>query len=256
MNKILEFATNPASINSLKMPKNPKGKIFKVAILIGPGFQPFDMVGVQTVFGLTPDTEICLVWKNRDIVEGFLSWWTYPTHSFETCPDDIDLLAVPMLPPEVMADSAVLDFIKNYGEKARYVIGICNGVVLLGATGLLQGKRATASFNALPLLADLGVREVVPSGSGVVVDGKFYTAGPGVGSFDAALLVVAAEFGKETAAFAEMVIEYDPHPPFGTGTPSAAGPERIKTFEALMAPVMKLYSSYATQAYHQSNDKK
>ena len=95
------------------------------------------------------------------------------------------------------------------------MIGICNGVVMLGAAGALRGRRVTASLSALATLADLDVAEIVPAGAGVVVDGNLYTAGPGIGSFEVALRVAAAEFGVQAGEMAELLIEYDPHPPFG-----------------------------------------
>lgn len=74
------------------------------AILIGSGFIPMDMVGVQTVFGLMAGAEIHLLWKTRDLVEGFPSWWIEPTTTLSACPSDLDVLAIPMLPPEVQND--------------------------------------------------------------------------------------------------------------------------------------------------------
>jgi cyclohexyl-isocyanide hydratase len=135
-----------------------------------------DMVGVQTVFGLMPGARIYLVWKSLEPVEGFPAWWTIPSATFSDCPD-LDVIAVPMLPPEIQNDREVINFVEARGRKARYVIGICNGVLMLGAAGLLKGKRATTSYNSLPILPHLGVAEVV-SGGGVVADGNLYTAGP------------------------------------------------------------------------------
>src|SRR6266702_609924 len=210
--------TDLPSLNALRGATSPAGTPgFKVGIVIGPGFIPMDMVGIQTVFGLMPGAEIHLLWKTKDLVEGFPSWWTRPTTTFAECPE-LDVIAVPMMAPEIQSDAEVVAFVSKHGRTSRYVIGICNGVLVLGAAGLLKGKRATVSHNSESILPDLGVTETIPSGSGVVVDGNLFTAGPGVGSFEAALLVAGEAFGRPAGELAELIIEYDPHPPFGTGT--------------------------------------
>ncbi len=241
--------TDLPSLNHLRAATSPPGsKPFNVGILVGPGFIPMDMVGVQTVFGLMPGARIHLIWKSREAVEGFPSWWTLPTMDFASCPDTLDVFAVPMLPPELLDEREVVAFVARQAAAARYVIGICNGVVMLGAAGALRGRRVTASFSALSTLTDLGVAEIVPVGAGVVVDGNLYTAGPGVGSFEAALRVAAAEFGVQAGEMAELLIEYDPHPPFGTGSVRGASPAQVTQFEGLMAGLVTKYRDAATRA--------
>jgi cyclohexyl-isocyanide hydratase len=222
---------------------------FHVGILIGPGFLPMDMVGVQTVFGFMPGARVHLLWKTRDLVEGWPSWWTEPTTTFADCPEKLDVLAVPMLPPEIQNDPEVVAFLADKASTASYVIGICNGVLALGAAGVLEGRRVTSSHNALPLLAKLGAREVVPGGEGPVVDGNLYTAGPAVGSFETALLVAESAFGREAAEFAELGMEYDPRPPFGTGTIAAASAAQVEQLEGSMQPLMAMYEQGAVAAY-------
>ena len=238
------------SLQHLRALTSPAGvRPFRVGIVIGPGFIPMDMVGVQAVFGLMPGAEIHLLWKTLDLVEGFPSWWTRPTTTFAACPPDLDVVAVGMLPPEIETDPEVIAFVGEHGRRAKYVIGVCNGVLVLGAAGLLRGRRVTSSHNALPLLAELGAAAVVPGGSGVVVDGSCYTAGPGVGSFEAALLVAEAAFGRPAAEFAELLIEYDPHPPFGVGTVKNAPAEQVARFEAVMANMVAQYRGGVVTAY-------
>lgn len=215
---------------------------FRVGIVVGPGYFPLDMVGVQAVMGTLPGVEIYMVWKTREPVEGFRNWWTIPTATFSDCPS-LDVVAVPMMPPEVQNDPEVVDFVATRGRTARYVIGVCNGVLTLGAAGLLRGKRATISYNSHAILPLYGVTEVIESG--VVADGNVYTAGPSVGSFEAALLVAEQAFGRQAAQMAEFIIEYDPHPPFGTGTAAGAGPSAVAKFEGMMADMISLYRAAA-----------
>ncbi len=241
--------TNLPSIQKLRAATSPAGVApFQVGIIVGPGFIPMDMVGVQTVFGLMPGAEIHLLWKSHELVEGFPNWWTRPTTRFADCPS-LDVLAVPMLPPEIQGDEEVIAFVAVQAAQARYTIGICNGVLLLGAAGVLAGKRVTASHSAMAALADLGAGEVVAPGAGVVVDGGLFTAGPGVGSFEAALLVAAEAFSRGAAELAELVIEYDPHPPFGSGLAHTAAPELVARFDAMMADMAAAYRRSAVAAY-------
>ena len=246
--------TDLPSIAHLRAATSPAdAPAFNVGIIVGPGFIPMDIVGVQTVLGLMPGAQIHLLWKNLELVEGFPNWWTRPTTTFDDCPQTLDALAVPMLPPEVQNDPEVVAFIADKATTASYVIGICMGVLTLGAAGMLKGRRVTASHNALPTLDKLGAREVVPAGAGTVVDGNLYTAGPGVGSFEAALLVAEAAFGRTAGELAELIIEYDPHPPFGTGVPQAAGPALVAQFEGLMHLLTNDYAKGATAAFATSH---
>jgi transcriptional regulator GlxA family with amidase domain len=243
--------TDLPSLNKLRAATSPAGPSqFRVGILIGPGFIPMDMVGVQTVFGLMPGAQIHLLWKTTELVEGFPSWWTKPTTTFRECPQ-LDVLAVPMLPPEIQNDPEVIAFTSKHARAAQYVIGICNGVLLLGAAGLLKGKRATTSYNSLSVLSQLGASETVTGSHGVVVDGNLFTAGPGVGSFEAALLVAEQAFGRPAGELAELIIEYDPHPPFGTGTATTAPKPLVATFEGLLYEMIGYYRTGAVGVFAQ-----
>jgi cyclohexyl-isocyanide hydratase len=213
---------------------------FHVGILIGPGFVPMDIIGVQTVLAMMPGSQIHFIWKDREVVEGFRSWPTAPTTTFETCPP-LDVFAVGMNPPEVQNDPEVIAFTRKAAGLARYVIGVCNGVALLGAAGLIRGRTVASNFAAEQLLLDLGAGAVQPSGSGPAVDGNLYTAGPGIGSFEVALLVAANAFGREAAELAEFAIEYDPHPPFRTGTVEAVTPEMMDAARGMIGPIIAQY---------------
>lgn len=226
----------------------PGTKAFRVGIIIGPGFLPMDMVGIHAVFGFCPGAEIHLLWKSLDLVEGFPSWWTRPTTTFENCPDQLDVLAIPMLAPETTNDPDLIAFVAEQGRKAKYVIGVCNGVVALGAAGLLKGKRVTTSINSLPLLTKLGAAEVVTTG-GVVVDGNIYTARPSIGGFEAALMVADHALGHQSAQMANLIIEYDPHPPLGLGTVENAGKEISERYAGLIAGIIDEYRRGAIPAY-------
>ena len=82
---------------------------------------------------------------------------------------------------------------------------------------------------------------MLPSGSGVAVDGNLYTAGPGIGSFEVALLVAADAFGRDAGELAEFAIEYDPRPPFRTGTVGSAPPQLVDAARDMIGPIIEQY---------------
>ena len=232
-----EITSYDAMLAALAPPGFPP---FRVGILIGPGFVPMDIIGIQTVLAMMPGSEIYFIWKNREVVEGFRSWPTIPTATFDDCPD-LDVFAVGMNPPEVQNDLEVIAFTRKAASRARFVIGVCNGVALLGAAGLIEGRTVASNFAAEDLLLSYGASRIQPSGTGAAVDGNLYTAGPGIGSFEVSLLVAEAAFGREAAELAEFAIEYDPHPPFRKGTVEAASPEMREAARGMIGPIIAQY---------------
>ena len=218
----------------------------RVGILVCPGFAPMDVLGTHTVLGIVPGAELHLMWKDLEPFEGVPRWPMRATTRFADCPD-VDVLMVGAIPPEVIGDPEVLAFFRAKAEAAQAVIAVCGGALLAGAAGLLRGRRATTNFQMLDALRDLGA-EPVPGGR-VVVDGKYHTAGPVTGSFEAALLVLAALRGEEAAKFVELTIEFDPHPPFGVGSPELAGPDRAAKSIAMFKPLSDLSRATARKAF-------
>ncbi|MEQ5159619.1 DJ-1/PfpI family protein [Proteus terrae] len=231
-NEMLYGKNMPSIIMLVEEGREQQAKPLKVGIFVCPGFMPMDINGAQSVFTIA-SAEIYFIWKKKELVEGYIGWPTMPTMTFEECPDDLDVLVVGMVPPEIVEDEQTLAFFAKMGNKTRYVIGTCYGSLVLGAAGLLKGKRATSNSNVVPMLPDMGA--IAVEGSEVVVDGNIYTSGPATGSFDASLLVLEQLLGTPFAQLVELAIEYDPRPPFGTGSPTLAGPEMTAISQSLTA---------------------
>ncbi|KAF1055722.1 MAG: Isonitrile hydratase [Burkholderia gladioli] len=208
----------------------------KIGFLIAPGVAMMDLIGAHAVFGLAPGAEIHFLWKTRETILASMNLSLAATTVFGDCPEDLDVLVLGAVPGEVIADAEVAAFVARAGRRARCLIGICGGVLLLGAAGLLEGRRATTNFHVLDALTALGAAEAVPGGE-VVIDGPLYTAGPATGSFEAALLALAALRDADTARLVELTIENVPRAPFGTGSPALAGPALTQAALARWRPL-------------------
>lgn len=132
-----------------------------------------------------------------------------------------DILVVPGGPGQtaLMDDKEVLDWIRQLHLTTKWTTSVCTGSLILAAAGLLSGLRATSHWLALDTLGQLGAHPVTER---VVIDGKIITAAGVSAGIDMALTLVAREFGDDVAQAIQLGIEYDPAPPFDSGSPSKA----------------------------------
>ena len=150
-----------------------------------------------------------------------------PTTTFADSPR-LDLVCVPggAGMNALLNDEETLDFVRRQASGARYVTSVCTGSLVLGAAGLLRGKRATTHWMSLPMLAAFGCEPVAER---VVVDGNLVTGGGVTAGIDFALTVAGEWFGAETARRIQLGIEYDPRPPFDAGAPERADASLVAT---------------------------
>lgn len=193
---------------------------FQIGLLLFPRLTQLDLTGPYEVFIRFPDTDVHLVSKSSDPVVADGGMRLVPSTTFAECPK-LDLVCVPggagMNP--LLNDQDTLDFLQRQASGARYVTSVCTGALVLGAAGLLRGKRATTHWMSLPMLAAFGC---APVAERVVVDGNVITGGGVTAGIDFALTVASEWFGAETARKIQLGIEYAPHPPFDSGTPERA----------------------------------
>lgn len=123
-----------------------------------------------------------------------------------------------------MEDEEVLGFLRRQAEGARYVTSVCTGSLVLAATGLLAGRRATTHWASHDFLVRLGAIAVQAR---VVADGKFVTGGGVTAGIDMALRVVGDLLSRETAEAVQLNLEYAPAPPFTSGQPETAPSEVV-----------------------------
>ncbi len=149
-----------------------------------------------------------------------------PTVTYADCPQ-LDVIMVPGGPgqQDLMEDAVVLEFLQRQARSAKYVTSVCTGSLVLGAAGLLKGKRADQ-----PLGGDRssGLLGAIPVSEKVVVDGNVVTGAGVTSGIDFALRLAAILEGEEVAREIQLQIEYDPAPPFNSGSPKTAAPEMLQ----------------------------
>jgi transcriptional regulator GlxA family with amidase domain len=130
----------------------------------------------------------------------------------------------------LMHDEEVLEWLRRVDRGTKWTTSVCTGSLLLGAAGLLQGKRATSNWLLLDALAQFGAD---PVGGRFVEDGKVITAAGVTAGIDMALHLVSREVGPEVAQAIQLGIEYDPDPPFDCGSPQKAPAEIVELVRAV-----------------------
>ncbi len=124
----------------------------------------------------------------------------------------------------LLDDTIVLDFVRRRAAEVRYLTSVCTGSLVLGAAGLLAGRKATTHWYAHDFLQRFGA---IPTAGRVVQDGKLITAGGVTSGIDFGLTVIAELLGRDEAETIQLILEYAPAPPFDAGTPQTARPEIV-----------------------------
>lgn len=197
-----------------------------IGLLLFPRLTQLDLTGPFEVFANTPGATVHLIWKSRDPITAVTGMKILPDTTFDECPQ-LDVLCVPggAGVAELMEDAEVLDFLRRQAVTTRYVTSVCTGALVLGAAGLLKGRRATTHWASHDFLATLGA---IPTHGRVVRDGNLFTGGGVTAGIDFALTLVAELCGKDVAQAIQLQIEYAPSPPFDAGSPDTA-PSEILT---------------------------
>ena len=160
------------------------------------------------------------------------------TNSFEDAWTDPDVLFVgggakPTL--DLLGDSAAIAFLADRGSRARWVCSVCTGSLLLGAAGLLQGYRAAVHWGAREALSQFGAE---PSSERVCVDRNRLTGGGITAGVDFGITVAGQWAGESMGRVIELIMEYAPQPPYGTGRPDLADAQTLAAARAAMQQAM------------------
>src|SRR5215472_11169299 len=197
-------------------------KFFRSGLLVFPNLTQLDLTGPYEVLARLPGAETLLLWKNLDPVRSEHGLTIQPMATLASCPP-LDLILVPGgagINP-LLEDTEVLDFLRRAAGEARYVVGVCTGSLVLGAAGLLRGRRAGTHWMSRDLLRAFGAEPVAER---VVVDGNIFTGGGVTAGIDVALTVASEIAGRAAAEAIQLGVEYAPAPPFQSGSPATADP--------------------------------
>jgi cyclohexyl-isocyanide hydratase len=192
----------------------------QIGFLLFPQVQQLDLTGPYDVLASLPDVQVHLIWKDLVPVTASTGLVLKPTITFDDCPD-LDVICIPGgggVGP-LMEDQQTLEFIKRQAAQAKYVTSVCTGSLVLGAAGLLKGKRATTHWAYHELLPTLGAIAVKDR---VVRDGNLFTGGGITAGIDFALTLAAELIGADAAQVLQLQLEYAPAPPFNAGSPDTA----------------------------------
>ena len=208
-----------------------------IGILIYPNLTQLDATGPAQVLARVPGATVHMIWKTRDPIPTDAGFSIVPNTTFADCPQ-LDVICVPGGGGQValMTDPETLDFLRKQAATARYVTSVCTGSLVLGAAGLLKGYRSACHWAWRDMLSDFGA---IPVAERVVRDRNRISGGGVTAGIDFGLTVAAELAGEEVAKSIQLVLEYDPQPPFDSGSPEKAGPERVKRLRERLTPMLE-----------------
>jgi putative intracellular protease/amidase len=131
----------------------------------------------------------------------------------------------------LLDDETILGWLRHAHEHSQWTTSVCTGSLLLGAAGILEGLKATTHWLELETLRSFGAE---PTSERVVEQGKVVTAAGVSAGIDMALTLAARIDGEDTAKAIQLGIEYDPQPPFDSGSPEKAPAEMVEALRSLM----------------------
>ena len=205
----------------------------EVGFVVFPGVQQLDLTGPYEVLASAAGVRVHLIGCDATPVMSSTGLIFHPTVMLAACPP-LDVLCVPggVGVGALMEDEAFLAALTALALRSRFVTAVCTGALVLGAAGLLRGRRATTHWNAHDFLAAFGA-EPVPAR--VVRDGNVITSAGVTSGIDFAFTLVAELFGAAEAQAVQLAMEYAPEPPFSAGTPQTAPAEVLARTEARFA---------------------
>jgi transcriptional regulator GlxA family with amidase domain len=213
------------------------GAAFRIVFAIYPGMTHLDFTGPHQFLSRAPNSEVVVASPAGGSVEadGLTFGNTVKLSSVDRC----DLICVPggVVATKVAQDAAFVADIRRLGLGARYITSVCTGSIILGAAGLLQGKRAACHWAWRDMLPLFGA---IPDEARVARDGNVITGGGVTAGIDFALTVLAEIAGEEVAQTIQLGLEYAPAPPFNAGRPEIAPPAILGRFNAFREKTMTM----------------
>ena len=190
-----------------------------------------DMTGPFEVFARVPNATVHLVWKKIEPVVCDTGLTLTPTTTLSDCPK-LDVICIPGGPGQIdlMEDDDVIEFVRRQGQQARYVTSVCTGALVLGAAGLLRGYKAATRWASMDNLAHFGAEAVKTR---VCIDRNRITGGGVTAGIDFGLVLASKLTDTATAEKIQLYMEYNPEPPFKSGSPDLAPPAVLAAFNEM-----------------------
>ncbi len=208
---------------------------FSIVFAVFPGMTQLDFTGPHQFLSRLPGAETHVASRDGGDVaaEGLVFGGTRRLADIARC----DLLCVPGGggATQLALDAQFVGEIARLGATARYVTSVCTGSLILGAAGLLEGKRAACHWAWRHLLPLFGAQ---PDAARVVRDGRVITGGGVTAGIDFALTVLAELGGEALAQSLQLGLEYAPAPPFRAGSPETAPPDVLAAYRASLAAIL------------------
>lgn len=208
--------------------------MLEIVIPLFPGVTQLDFTGPHQVLSRAPDTRVTVASLGGREVEA--DGLTFARLADLAAVERCDVLLVPggVTATEAATDEAFIAEIRRLGRQARYLTSVCTGSLVLGAAGLLKGKRAATHWAWRELLPLFGA---IVDEARVVRDGNLITGGGVTAGLDFAFTLLAEIAGETAAKAVQLGLEYAPDPPFESGRPELAAPEIVAAYNARMAPL-------------------
>ncbi|MFL5813982.1 MAG: DJ-1/PfpI family protein [Bdellovibrionia bacterium] len=203
-------------------------KTTKIAILLYDGMTTLDAIGPYEVLQFIPNTKILFVAKRAGRVETDSKALSLVAPYGFSDVKEADILIIPGSANSTfiaMADPEIIDWVKRIDKTTQYTTSVCSGSLILAKAGILEGKNATSHWAVTSVLSDFGAIPVTDQR--VVTDGKVITAAGVSAGIDMALSLAARFSSEQDAKVSQLLIEYDPQPPFDSGSIQKASKETL-----------------------------
>ncbi|PSB59514.1 DJ-1/PfpI family protein [Chamaesiphon polymorphus] len=215
------------------MTDSPK---YTLGLVFYPGMTSLDIIGPQQVLSSLPGVQIHRIWKTLEPVKTDDGMMVLPDTTLANCPQlDVICIGGGLGQVAVEDDPDLLEFLYKQGSTAKFITSVCGGSVFLAKAGLLEGYRAATHWAARDRLAQL---DVTVGTERVVVDRNRITGGGVTAGIDFGLTLASILYGEEIAKITQLLMEYNPAPPFDTGSPEQAGAELVEKAMLFMQGMM------------------
>jgi cyclohexyl-isocyanide hydratase len=209
----------------------------QIGLLIFPNLTQLDATGPFEVFSRLPHCKVHWIGETLEWLSADSGLQMKPTMTYEQCPQ-LDVVCVPggRGVGQLMLDPKALTFLRDQSKLAKFVTSVCTGALVLGAAGLLQGYRATTHWLFLDFLRAFGAEPVEQR---VVIDRNRVTGGGITAGIDFGLMLAEQLCGADAAREIQLYLEYDPAPPFQSGSPRSAEASTVAAVRATSRGVLE-----------------